>query len=328
MHNREIPIIEVQNVSKRFIKEIDIITKLAGKIGFDVKNEIVHAVDSVNLAIVKNEILGLAGESGCGKSTLGWMIAGLLEPSEGIIYFMGKHINKISKNEKLKLQMIFQNPFSSLNPRMRVGNMIAEAPRFHKLIKSSELEEYVENIMIGCGLDPSFKNRYPHQFSGGQQQRIAIARALAVKPKFIIADEVVSALDVSIQAQILNLLMQIRYDFGLSILFISHDLGVIKYMCDRVAVMYLGKVVEIADNEELFKNPLHPYTKMLLEASPDINKRDVKFTKIIGELPSSVNPPEGCYFHPRCLIAYKNCRLEKPVLKEFENNHYVACFRI
>jgi len=328
MAKREIKIVEVQNISKRFIKEIDIITRFVGKIGINVKNEVIHAVNKVSLTIRKNEILGLAGESGCGKSTLGWMIAGLLEPSEGSIYFMGKHIGELSNDEKLKIQIIFQNPFSSLNPRMRIGNIIAEGPKYHKLVKSSEVEEYIENIMISCGLDPSFMYRYPHQFSGGQQQRIAIARALAVKPKFIIADEVVSALDVSIQAQILNLLMKIRNEFGLSMLFISHDLNVIKYMCDRVAVMYLGKIVEIADSEELFKNPLHPYTNMLLEASPDINKRDMKFIKIVGELPSPLNLPKGCYFHSRCLVAGKNCRLEEPILKEVENNHYVACWRL
>jgi peptide/nickel transport system ATP-binding protein len=263
-----IPIIELNDVSKRFVKELDLAAKLARKLGASVQREVCHAVDHVNLNVVKGEVVGLVGESGCGKSTLGRIVAGLLEPSEGLVLYKGREISSMEKNEakraSLKIQMIFQDPFSSLNPRLRVREIIGEACLVHGIVKNSDLDDYLDELMIRCGLDPSYKPRYPHQFSGGQRQRIAIVRALAVKPEFIVCDEVVSALDVSIQAQILNLFMDLRRDFGLTSIFVSHNLEVVEHVSDKVAIMYLGRIVEQAETEVLFDSPLHPYTRALL----------------------------------------------------------------
>jgi len=289
--------LDISNVSKRFVKEQDVAAKIAGKLGADICLSTVHAVDRVDLCISRGEVLGLVGESGCGKSTLGMIVSGLLKPTEGLIYFEGKNIYKLkgkeAKGTALKIQMVFQDPYASLNPRMRVADIIGEAPKIHKLIGSSELNSLIDDLMLRCGLDPSYKSHYPHQFSGGQRQRIAIARALAVNPEFIVCDEITSALDVSIQAQILNLFMKLRQDYALTALFISHDLGVVEHVSDRIAIMYLGRIIELAGTEELFNNPLHPYTRGLLKEVPSLDKRSVEFAAIKGEIASALNPPAG-----------------------------------
>jgi len=272
------------------------------------------------------------GESGCGKTTIGRMVAGLQTPSEGSIFFEDKDLSRLKGREAtetaLKIQMIFQDPFASLNPRMRVREIIGEAPQIHGIVKPSEFDEKLDDLMQRCGLDPSYKSRYPHQFSGGQRQRIAIARALAVNAEFIVCDEVVSALDVSIQAQILNLFMELQRDFSLTTLFISHDLGVVEHISDHVAIMYLGRLVEMAATEELFDNPLHPYTQGLLEEVPSLDKRHIEFAAIKGEIASPLNPPSGCYFHPRCASANDYCRSHQPILNEERPGHFVACHRL
>jgi peptide/nickel transport system ATP-binding protein len=308
---------------------LDLAAKIAGKFGVAVGEEVVHAADKVDLSIFKEEVVGLVGESGCGKSTLGRMVAGLIKPSEGSLFYRDKDILALTSSEakevSLKIQMIFQDPFASLNPRMRVREIIGEAPRVHGLVKASELDDYLDKLMLRCGLDPTFKPRYPHQFSGGQRQRIAIARALAVNPEFLVCDEVVSALDVSIQAQILNLFMELRSDFGLTSLFISHDLGVVEHVSDRVVIMYLGRVVEMAETEKLFAHPLHPYTQGLLKEVPSLEKRRTVFAALKGEIASPLNPPPGCHFHPRCERANGDCKMDQPLLRKVENNHVVAC---
>jgi peptide/nickel transport system ATP-binding protein len=258
------------------------------------------------------------GESGCGKSTLGRMVAGILEPSAGTIRYRGG-------KPGLKVQMIFQDPFASLNPRMRVADIVGEAPLVHGIVQRTELDGYLDELLRRCGLDPSYKPRYPHQFSGGQRSRIGIARALAVKPEFLVCDEAVAALDVSIQAQILNLFMQLRRDLGLTYLFISHDLGVVEHLSDRVVIMYLGRIVESASAEEIFRAPNHPYTQALLKQVPRLDTRRTRFKPIVGEIPSPIAPPSGCHFHPRCPHAMPRCREEAPRLREVASGHASAC---
>jgi peptide/nickel transport system ATP-binding protein len=322
-------LVELKHVTKRFVKELDLAAKMAKRIGVSVRREIVHAVDQVDLQVQKGEIFGLVGESGCGKSTLGRIVAGLLQPSEGSVWFDGREISGLKRREAketaLKTQMIFQDPFSSLNPRMRVREIIGEAPRVHRIVERAELDNYLDGLLLRCGLDPIYKERYPHQFSGGQRQRIAIVRALAVKPEFLVCDEVVSALDVSIQAQILNLFMDLRRDLGLTSMFISHNLEVVEHVSDKVAIMYLGRIVEQAETEELFDLPLHPYTQALLKEIPSLEKRQMDFMPIQGEVPSPLEPPSGCHFHPRCPKPGDPCRIERPVLRELRPNHFVAC---
>jgi len=327
--NERTPLIEIKNVSKRFVKKLDLAAKVVRSMGADIQEEEVQAVDEVNLKVFKGEVVGLVGESGCGKSTLGRIVAGILNPSEGSILFRGRDIRTINNKElkeiMLKIQMIFQDPFASLNPRMRVRDIIGEAPRAHGLVKARELDTYLDELMLQCGLDPFYKPLYPHQFSGGQRQRIAIARALAVKPEFMVCDEVVSALDVSIQAQILNMFMEHRRKFGFTSLFISHDLGVVEHVSDRVAIMYLGRILEQANTEKLFTEPLHPYTKALIEEVPKIEKRRIDFMPIKGEIPSPLDPPSGCQFHPRCPNIINQCKHEKPPILEIDTDHFVAC---
>ncbi len=327
--NSENPLIQVSDISKKFIKRADFAAKLASKIGANVKEEVVHAVDRVSFSINKGEVVGLVGESGCGKSTMGRMIASIIKPTNGDIHFHGQNIAEMTSREakkaSLKIQMIFQDPLSSLNPRMRIESIIGEAPRVHRLVSRSGFGSFLDDIMQRCGLDPSFRRRYPHQFSGGQRQRIGIARALAVSPDLIVCDESVSGLDVSIQAQILNLFMELRDQLGLTYLFISHDIGVVEHISDRVMVMYLGRLVEIADTSNLFSIATHPYTKALLKEVPRLDKRAIDYKPVSGEIPSPLNPPQGCHFHPRCPNVKDDCRVKVPQLCEISKNHGVAC---
>ena len=323
------PMIELRGISRRFEKKLDLAGRIAQRLGVPVREETVHAVDQVDLTIRKGEVVGLVGESGCGKSTLGRMVAGILPPSAGIILRNGVDIRSLSpaaaREMKLRTQMIFQDPYASLNPRMRVADIVGEAPLVHGLVTRAGYDAYVDEQLRRAGLDPAFKRRYPHQFSGGQRQRIGIARALAVKPDFIVCDEAVAALDVSIQAQILNLFMRLRTELDLTYLFISHDLGVVEHLSDRVVIMYLGRVVEEAPAETVFARPNHPYTQSLLASVPRIESRKRAFSVVKGEIPSPLNPPPGCHFHPRCPHATERCRVEKPVLKEVAPGQRSAC---
>ena len=327
------PIIELRGVSKRFGPTYDAAARLtralSRRLGSPPREETVRAVDTVSLSIREREVVGLVGESGCGKSTLGRMVAGIMKPTEGTILFRGRDIAGLSgaaaRDAKLKTQMIFQDPYASLNPRLRVADIVGEAPLTHGLVDRAGYEDYLDGQLRRAGLDPSYKRRYPHQFSGGQRQRIGIARALAVQPDFLVCDEAVAALDVSIQAQILNLFMDLRRDLDLTYLFISHDLGVVEHLSDRVLIMYLGRIVEEAPTEEAFLRPNHPYTQALLAEVPRIDARKHRFTAITGEIPSPLNPPSGCHFHPRCPHAMPRCSVEVPVFREIAPNHYSAC---
>ncbi len=323
------PMLELRGITRRFEKKLDFAGRIAQRLGAPVREEVVHAVDGVDLTIRKGEVVGLVGESGCGKSTLGRMVAGILPPTEGTILRDGRDIKALTGAEarqmKLRTQMIFQDPYASLNPRMRVLDIVGEAPRVHGLLAGASFDDYVDEQMRRAGLDPGFKRRYPHQFSGGQRQRIGIARALAVKPDFIVCDEAVAALDVSIQAQILNLFMRLRKELDLTYLFISHDLGVVEHLSDRVVIMYLGRVVEEADTETVFRRPNHPYTRSLLDSVPRIENRKRAFSVVKGEIPSPLNPPSGCHFHPRCPLAMERCRVEVPKLREIAPGQRSAC---
>jgi oligopeptide transport system ATP-binding protein len=316
----ETPLVEVKNLKKYFPKKSGL---------FGREKTFVKAVDDVSFTINKGETLGLVGESGCGKSTTGRMLMSLLDPTEGQILFEGKEISGLDDNQirdmRKEFQMVFQDPYASLNPRMRVGDIVAEPLIIHGYPKDKR-EERVHRLLEVVGLSAYHAERYPHEFSGGQRQRIGIARALAVNPKLIIADEPVSALDVSIQSQILNLLKDLQDEFQLTYLFIAHDLSVVEHISDRVGVMYLGKIVELADKETLFQNPMHPYTKALISAVPIPNPR-LKRERIIlkGDIPSPSNPPSGCTFHTRCPFAMDVCKQEIPRLREISDKHLVSC---
>ena len=316
------PMLEFRDVTKRFEKRLDAVERVARRLGATVAAHTVHAVDRVSFVVNEGEVVGLVGESGCGKSTLGRLACGLHQPTSGGVYYKGEPVNG---RPVRAVQMIFQDPFSSLNPRMRVEEIVGEAPRVHGLVPAAEVPDYVAQLLRRVGLDPSYRRRYPHQFSGGQRARIGIARALAVKPDFLVCDEAVAALDVSIQAQVLNLFMDLRESLGLTYLFISHDLGVVRHLSDRVVVMYLGRVVESAPTAELFANPRHPYTRALLAEVPRLDRKNRSFAPIKGEIPSPLAPPPGCHFHPRCPHAMPRCAQEAPALREVAPGRLSAC---
>jgi peptide/nickel transport system ATP-binding protein len=317
-------ILEVKNLKKHFPVKAGILQRTVGH---------VKAVDGLSFSVNKGETLGIVGESGCGKSTAGRTLIRLYEPTEGEIFFKGKDISQLPENSLRKtirkdIQMVFQDPFASLNPRKTLGTILQEPYKVHNLFDPKERLEKVEQLLDTVGLDPYFKNRYPHEFSGGQRQRIGIARALALQPDLIIADEPVSALDVSIQSQIINLMQDLQKEFNLTYVFISHDLSVVRHISDRVAVMYLGKMMELADKESLYADPLHPYTQALLSAVPVPKRKNMtKRERIVlqGDLPSPSNPPSGCVFHTRCPAAMESCKQIVPEFKEIKPGHFIAC---
>ncbi|MEA3337816.1 MAG: dipeptide ABC transporter ATP-binding protein [Chloroflexota bacterium] len=293
----------------------------------------VKAVDGLNFYIRQGETLGLVGESGCGKSTTGRAILQLYRPTGGKVYFDDQDLTVMKgedlRQQRRRMQMIFQDPYASLNPRMTVGNIVGEPLEVHNIVKGKERRERVQELLRIVGLNPYFVNRYPHEFSGGQRQRIGVARALAVNPEFIVCDEPISALDVSIQAQVINLLEDLQEEYGLTYLFIAHDLSVVRHISDRIAVMYLGKIVELTDRTELYDNPMHPYTQALLSAVPIPDPViEAQRQRIIleGDVPSPVNPPQGCNFSTRCSRVMDICREQDPIFKDYGNGHYTACW--
>jgi oligopeptide/dipeptide ABC transporter ATP-binding protein len=317
-------LLRVENLVKHFPINRGIFQKQVGA---------VRAVDDVSFEVKRGETLGLVGESGCGKSTTGRAVLQLHRPTSGSVYYDGVDLVKLKGEElrrmRRKMQMIFQDPYASLNPRMTVGEIIREPLLVHNISNEADANERVRQLLELVRLNPSFATRYPHEFSGGQRQRIGIARALALQPAFIVCDEPISALDVSIQAQVVNLLEELQDKFGLTYLFIAHDLSMVRHISDRVAVMYLGVVVEMADREELFKNPLHPYTQALLSAVPipdPVKEATRKRTILVGDVPSPANPPSGCRFRTRCPIAEPMCAEKRPEFREVKPGHFAACF--
>jgi oligopeptide transport system ATP-binding protein len=317
----ETPLLAIKHLKKHFPIKGGVFSKTIGY---------VYAVDDITFTLEKGETLGLVGESGCGKSTTGRTILRLIEPTDGAIYFEGQNITNLDKGAmralRREMQIIFQDPYASLNPRMTVGSIIGEPLEIHKIAKGSEKEERVASLLQKVGLRAEDMRKYPHEFSGGQRQRIGIARALALNPKLIVCDEPVSALDVSIQAQVINLLEDLQAEFGLSYLFIAHNLNVVEHISNRVAVMYLGQIVELASDQELYKNPQHPYTEALLSAVP-IPDPTVRKKRIIleGDVPSPINPPTGCHFHTRCMYKERICEEVEPEFKDIGGGHWVAC---
>jgi oligopeptide/dipeptide ABC transporter ATP-binding protein len=320
-------LIEVKNLKKYFPIKKGVFKGTVGN---------VKAVDDVSFKIQEGKVLGVVGESGCGKSTLGRTMLKLLAPTAGEMLYEGKNVYDLSKSElnhmRTNMQIIFQDPYSSLNPRLPVSEIVGEAMMQHKIAKNKqEMQDKVIEIIGKCGLFPEQANRYPHQFSGGQRQRICIARALALNPKFIVCDEAVSALDVSIQSQIINLLKDAQEDFGLTYMFITHDLSVVKFISDDIAVMYLGQIAETGSKKQIFDNPLHPYTEALLSAVPsfDPSARNSKKRIILqGDIPSPANPPSGCRFHTRCIYAQDVCKSDVPEYKEIEPGHFTMCHKV
>lgn len=323
------PLLELKGVSKRFVKPLDSVDRLSNLLGAGLREEVVHAVDDVSLAIQAGTVVGLVGESGCGKSTLGRMAVGLHSLSTGQRLWKGVDIapgaSQRTQRDLLAIQMIFQDPYASINPRMQVLDIVGEAPVAHGLVSAREQSSYVEQLLHQVGLDASAMRRFPHQFSGGQRARIGIARALAVKPEFLVCDEAVAALDVSIQAQVLNLFVELRNALNLTYLFISHDLGVVRHLADHVVIMYLGRVVESASADAIFSRANHPYTRALLESEPKLEVGKRVFVPVRGEIPSPLNPPGGCHFHPRCPKAMAQCATQRPVLREVAPGHLAAC---
>jgi peptide/nickel transport system ATP-binding protein len=325
------PLLELTEVSKRFEQLPNLGERLASALGFAGGPRVVHAVDRVSLTIQPRETVALVGESGCGKSTLGRLAAGILPPSTGTVRLAGQPVMSTGKRPRkltTRVQSVFQDPFASLNPRRTIAQTISEGPLAHRLVAERDVHTFVGDWLTRVGLDPSVAGRYPHQFSGGQRQRVAIARALAMQPDLVICDEPVASLDVSIQAQILNLLLTLRRDLGLTCLFISHDLGVVRHISDRVAIMYLGRIVETGPTAEIFQTPQHPYTKALLASVPRLVRDEhaaTGFDTIAGELPSPLAPPSGCHFHPRCRYASDHCQTSVPALTPVGRDRAVAC---
>ncbi len=323
------PILELRGLEKLFVRELALSERIANLFGAGYRRTVVRAVDGVDLAVERGEVLGLVGESGCGKSTLGRIAAGILPPSRGEVRVRGEPLwdsrGRVRRELALRVQMVFQDPFASLNPRMRVRDILSEAPRYHGLLGRRELEDRLVELMHQVGLDAEHLDRYPHQFSGGQRQRIGIARALAVQPEFLVCDEAVAALDVSIQAQVLNLFLELRERLGLTYLFISHDLGVVEHISDRIAIMYLGRIVELAPTESFYREPAHPYGQALLADVPRLEPGKRRFRPLRGEVPSPTDPPPGCAFHPRCPHAMARCREVAPRLKTIAPGRKVAC---
>ena len=317
-------LLEVRDLKKFFAVKSGLI--LDRTIGY------IKAVDGISLSILPGETLGLVGESGCGKSTTGRLILRLLPPTSGQVFFEGRDISNLDARSLRELrrhmQIVFQDPFASLNPRMHVEDIVGEPIIFHRLASGQDLKDRVAHLLDVVGLSSQHAKRYPHEFSGGQRQRIGVARALAVNPKLIVCDEPVSALDVSIQAQVLNLLQDLQRDFGLTYLFIAHDLSVVKHISDRVAVMYLGRIVELAPKAAIYETPMHPYTRALLSAIPVANP-NYKRERILleGDVPSPYNPPPGCHFHTRCPQVMEHCRIQEPSLGHVGEGHFVACHR-
>ena len=317
-------LIRVNNLVKYFPVRAGLLQRVVGW---------VQAVDDVNFQVYKGETLGLVGESGCGKTTIGRSMLRLIEPTRGSMLFEGTDMMELSgrelKDMRRNMQIIFQDPYGSLDPRLPVGESIAEGLKIHNIGTPKERFELVLEMLKKVGMEDYHARRYPHEFSGGQRQRIGIARALALRPKFIVADEPVSALDVSIQAQVLNLLKDLQEEFGLTYMFIAHNLSVVEHISDRVAVMYLGKIVEMTSSEELFRKPLHPYTQALMSAIP-IPDPELKRYRIIltGDVPSPLNPPSGCRFHPRCPVVMERCPWEQPQIREISPEHFVSCWKV
>ncbi|WP_420042464.1 ABC transporter ATP-binding protein [Bordetella genomosp. 9] len=323
------PVIELRGVHKRFEQRPDLAQRLLALAGRPIDRAVVHAVNGVSLSIAPGEVVGLVGESGCGKSTLGRIVAGLHPPTEGDLRYNGRPASELKGRDRLDyvlgVQMVFQDPQASLNPRHRVRQILGEALKVHKLAPPDEIPARIDAALAAVGLGADYRDRFPHQISGGQRQRIGIARALMVQPSFLVCDEPVAALDVSIQAQVINLFMDLRERHGFTYLFISHDLGVVRHISDRVAIMYLGRIVETAPAAQIFSRANHPYTQALLAEMPDVNRRGRRFTPIQGEIPSPLAPPSGCTFHPRCPHAMPRCREQAPPLAEIAPAHWSAC---
>ncbi len=314
-------LLEVRDLKKHFPIRRGLFGRTAGQ---------VKAVDGVSFSVGAGEVLGLVGESGCGKTTTGRCILRLIEPTSGSVRFEGREVTTLPARElralRREMQIVFQDPYSSLNPRLTVGSMLTEALTIHRLARGAAARARVAELLTLVGLSPDHARRYPHEFSGGQRQRIGVARALAVRPRLIVADEPVSALDVSIQAQIINLLRDLQKRLGLTYLFVAHDLSVVEHISDRVAVMYLGRIVELAGSAELYRQPLHPYTQSLLSAIPQPNPERRRRRMVLkGDVPSPAHPPLGCHFHPRCFMAQPKCAVDEPLLREVRPGHWAAC---